>query len=344
MPIPAQCQTIADQIAELEGERENLKGLAGAEKWAALQKNANLARQILKKQEELDRCIVTHTTGYATEVVVLDLTGSTVVPAEGRMWQLSAPGAQSTIETSSVANGRISFAHGGSISGKSIGISIEDAPNAIFTGPLFRSGPFTTLPPGSPADPAGLIEIGVPAAVQIPAATLSSRLPAPAAFSLPAGVSITSLALSLGSGTATITVNASMMVSLGFLGTITLPFTYALTFAIVPSFNMNVVTEVCLVVPSGPARMTTSLGGFLSFILGSLSPAFEPMLTGTVVPALQSAINGVLLSTAASVVSLPALPAGVVLSMRRVVITPAGVAMFPSIGAYGGLLNKLTFP
>jgi len=344
MPVPPECQPIADEIAKLKEEIEPVEGLAGAEKWAALQKNANIRRVIIQKQSMLEQCILLHSPGYETEVVILDLTGSTVSPGEGRLWQLMPPTVQSVVETQTVQNGRIKFLHGGSNPGHSTGISIQDSPNPTFTGPMFRSGPFASLPPGSPANPGGLIEIGVPAPAPVSSAMLSAGLPAPTALPVPAGVTVTALTLTLGAGTATLIAGATVTVSLGIFGTLNLPLAYTLTFGIAPSFNMNDVTEVCLVAPTVPAVITTSLGGLFSFILSLISPSIEPGLTSTVVSAVQGALNSTLLSTAASALGLAALPAGVVVSVRRVVITPSGITFFPALGAYGGLLNKIPFP
>lgn len=344
MPVPTQCQHIADEITTLEGERESVKGLTTHEKWAALHRNALILKQITQKRAQLEQCVASNTTGYETEVVVLDVTGAAVLPADGRLWNLAPPATQAVVESKSVHNGRISFVHAGSIPNRSIGISIHEGANPTFNGPLFRSGPFASLPPGSPGDPAGLIEIGIVAGVPVSSAALMASLPPASSIPVPTGVAVTSVALSLGSGTATLLVGATLTASLGFLGPLIIPFTYALTFAIAPSFNMNVVTEVCVLTPTGAGSITTPLGGVANFILGFIAPSIEPMLTTTVVGAVQGALNSIIIATAATAVGLPALPAGVVVSMRRIVITPAGVSLFPAVGAYGGLLNKISFP
>jgi hypothetical protein len=259
------------------------------------------------------------------------------------MWELTPPTGQFATETRTVQGGRIQFIHGGSIPGRSIGISIHDAPNPTFTGPLFRSGPFASLPPGSPANPGGLIEIGIPAPATITSAALSAGLPPPTSLPVPAGVTVTSLTLTLGTGAATLTVSGTATASLGILGAVSLPFTYTLTFSIAPSFNMNDVTEICLVVPTGPGTLSTALGGPFSLFLAALSPFIEPGLTASVVAAVQGVLNTTIVATAASALGLAALPAGVVISMRRVVVTPTGIGFFPALGAYGGLLNKIPF-
>jgi hypothetical protein len=344
MPVPSQCQPIADQIEQLQGEREDVTGLAGAEKWAALQNNARIAREIVKQRARLEQCVLAHAPGYETEVIIYDLAGSVATPAEGRMWSITPPSTAAVIESHPVQGGRISFVHVGAIAGKSIGISIHDAPNPTFTGPLFRSGPFASLPPGSPGDPAGLIEIGVPPAVSIPLATLRAGLPTPGSIAVGSGVTVTSILATLGTGSATLAVGASMAISLRIFGTFTVSFTYTVSFTLSPSFNMNDVSEVCLLTPTGPAALTIPAGGVLNAIIAGMAPIFEPALTRTVLSSVQTALNTTILATAAGALNVPALPAGVVLSLRRVVITPAGVALFAAVGAYGGLLNKITLP
>jgi hypothetical protein len=356
MTVPPECQPIADKIVDLEAEKrslqEDLPGLTGGEKWSTLQDIAAINTKISDERRALDQCVLAHSPGYETEVVVFDLTGNSVPPYVGHLWQLAPPSPQTLRETRTVQGGRIAFVNGASFPGSSIGVSIHDNLGSIFPGALFRSGPLGALPPGSPTDPAGLIEIGVPATPPpILSATITAGLPA---LPMTVGVSgsfgmtsltIATLTITLGTGSVTLAVGATTTLALGFfLGSITFPFVYTLTFAIVPSLNMNDVTEICVVAPSGPGTLTTPLGGLPALLLSVAAPSIEPTIRASVVTTVQTALNAAIVTTAASVVGQATLPPGVVVSMRRVVVAPGGIVFFPSLGAYGGLLNKLPFP
>jgi hypothetical protein len=353
MTIPMPCQPIADEIEELEAKRADLQELlsetTGQAKWKLLQQIAAIKHQIAGKQEALDRCVLANAPGYRTEITVFDLAGSTVLPYHVQQWQLTPPSSQGVFESRDVVAGSVTFANGASFPTGSIGISVHDAPGSIFPGVLFRSGPMAALPPGSPGDPAGLIEIGVPAVPPVPLATIVAGFPAlpmTTAISTSLGtlsVRIASLTLTLAPGSATLTVGLIISVIFGPFGTTALPFTYTLPFTIVPSSNMNDVTEICLVVPSGPDTVTAPPGP-LDLVVGPILPLLAPRIRPVVVSTLQTSVNGSILSAAAGAVGLTTLPAGVVVSMRRVVIATGGIVFFPALGAYGGLLNKITLP
>ena len=121
-------------------------------------------------------------------------------------------------------------------------------------------------------------------------------------------VRIASLTLKLDPGKATLTVGLIISFILGPFGTTALPLTYTLPFTIVPSSNMNDVTEICLVVPSGPDTVTAPLGP-LALVVGPILPLLAPQIRAVVVSTLQTSVNGSILSAAAGAVGLTTLPA-----------------------------------
>lgn len=368
MPIPIQCQTYADEIARLTAEKESLQEgvseLTGSAKWQRLAAIRDLVEQITQQQRALKQCILQNAPGYETEVVILPAPGATVsLPAEGQLWELGPPSGQREIESRTIVGGRIKFVHAGSIRGASIGISIREPASSTSNGPLFRSGPLASLPPGSPADPAGLIEIGAAASVVVSSATLAA-LPLPSVpFSpphTPLPITITSITPpTLSTGEITLGVGGTATVSQTLLNTIglgniigpgpgasmTIGFAYSLAFGLVPSANMNNVGEAILVVPSRPGTLTamTTVGPVFDFVLNLIAPLVEPVLRPFATDAIQGALDAAVPPLAASALGLPSLPPGVVLSLRRIVITPSGVSFFPSMGAYGGLLPKINW-
>jgi hypothetical protein len=319
--------------------------------------------EIMQQQRALEQCILRNAPGYETEVAILPASGATVsLPAEGQLWELRPPSGQREIESRTITfpGGRIKFVHAGSISGASIGVSIREPASSTSNGPLFRSGPLASLPPGSPADPAGLIEIGAAASVVVSSATLAA-LPLPSVPFSPPGtplpITITAIApRTLGTGTITIAVGGTAIVSQTLLNTIGLGtivgpgvsmpvgFVYTPTFGLVPSANMNDVGEAIVVVASGPGTLVaaTALGPGFDLVLNLIAPLVEPVLRPFATNAIQGPLNAAIPPLAASALGLPSVPPGVVLSLRRIVITPSGVSFFPSMGAYG-LLHKINW-
>lgn len=352
MTVPVACQPIADQIDELRSAKKDLQdtlpGLAGQERWEVLSQIAQIEANIKKSQKALDQCVIANAPGYRTEVDVFDLSSSVVLPFTCRLWQLVPPTSQNLDETRQVQGGIVTFANGGSYAGTSIGVSVHDDPGSVFTGAMFRSGPLSSLPPGAPADPAGLIEIGVPTTPPlVTAATITAGLPALPMTVPVAGpfgvtsVTITSITPIFGPGTITLTIGATTTAILG----ITLPFAYTLTVSLAPSLNMNVVTEICVVTtPGGPGTLATPLGSFFSTMLGVIGIIIEPRIRAMVVATVQTALNAAILAAAATAIGQAALPPGVVLSMRRVVVTSGGIVLFPAFGAFGGLFDKIPIP
>jgi len=351
MGIPAGCQTIADEIDGLEQElqtaQQGVADLTGAEKWQEIQEIGRLVGKIEEKKRDLQECIFRNVPGYETEVAVFDLAGDTTLPYVGRLWSLPRGAVQREVESATVQGRRVSFRTAGSIPEATIGISIHDGASSPSTGPLFRSGLLASLPPGAPADPAGLIEIGVPAppAVPISQAMITASLPAPP-FSVPGAshpTTVTGLTVTLGApavGTATLGVDATVTPGFPVIGD--LPVSYTLTFAVAPSINMGATDEVCVVTAPTPGMLSTIAPAqpALSLVAASI----EPELRENVVRTIQSAINTTILARTAAALGLTALPSGVVVSMRQVRITPAAVTLLPALGAYGGLLNKIRFP
>lgn len=351
MGVPAGCQPIVDEIdrmeAELETVRQGVGDLTDHEKWAAIQEIGRRVDEIEDKKKELQECIFRSVPGYQTQVVVFDLAGDTTLPYVGRIWSLPTGAVQREAEVATVQGGRISFRTAGSIPAATIGISIHDAASSPSTGPLFRSGFLASLPPGAPANPAGLIEIGVPAppAVPVSQAMITASLP-PVPFPVPGAsrpTTVTGLTLTLGTPTAvTATLVATATVTPGFPVIGDLPVTYTLTFSIAPSMNMGATSEVCVVTAPTPGTLSTIAAAqpALSLVAASI----EPELRENVVLTIQTVINTTILSRVAGAVGLTALPGGVIVSMRQVRITPAAITLFPALGAYGGLLNKIPFP
>jgi hypothetical protein len=315
-----------------------------------------LLRQLAEKRAALAACIAQHPRGYQTQVVVRDFsTGGTTLslPVRGVRWELApATGLQHVLEVQTVQNQTLAFWGPGSPGpDRSVGMSIHDGPNLLFQGPLFRSGALLALPPGAPEDPAGLIEIGIPnppPPIQLP--RINSMLPGVGAVlstSPPVTVAAPAPVVTLAAGTddtpGTATLQLSGTVQLpGPIGPVPIPFRFSVTFTITPSADMNDTTRVCTVAATTPASLTTTAPEPLGSLFALAAQTLGPLLTGRVFQLLQdSALNPAILTGVAAAFGLPALPTGVVVSMRSIVTHPTEVRLFPALGAFGGLFGRL---
>lgn len=327
MPVPPQCQTFVDQIEELKSELEDVGDAVGAQKFQIAAHNHQIWQKIGQLQTQLSSCIIAFGGGYSTEVVVLDLTpggGMVNVPLEATLWHGSA-----AVENRPVQGGKVSFANGPTAPFGTTAISVDESSNPLFTGPLCRTNQLGTLPPGSPGNPTGAITIVIPGPAPVSAATLAAAVPLsaipPISGFTPTGITPTPGVP--GPGLITVTITGLL---LGFL-----PVTYAYVFTIVPSRTMTAVATTIVDVTPSPGTITSAaIGGFAGVVFSTLMAAVEPMLRAAVTPPVATAINSAIVSAATTFLGRP-LTAFETISMRRVVITTAGITFFPTLCTYG---------
>ena len=333
MPVPSQCQGIADELEQLNAEKRDLQsqleGLAGPEKWKIVAEIARIMTKIQATSGRLDACVLAFGPGYRVDIVLLDLVpgGSVAQPVTGHICALFPPGRQNVVESVAALTGTCTFVHPPtSPPPAAIGLSVDEQGSAIFDGQLFRSGTLGALPASSTGFPAPTVEIVAAPPVQIPA----SMVTAPASIpGLPSGVTLSGPPTAmLSSGAITIAVTGTITATI-FSFTVAVPFSYALSVTLTPSGDVNNPARVCSVRQLGPGTLTTTAGGLLGLIFSFAAPGLEPSVTSTVVPGIEAAINALILSSVAG-----AVPAGAVVSMRRIVITASGIALFPAVGRF----------
>lgn len=325
MTAPLQCQSIVDEIDALEGSIKEVGELSGKERSAAIQWNARVRQDIVNARQRLNACVLAFGGGYATDVLVIDATpggGTVTFPIEGNLWTLtSAPPVH--IERQTVQSGRLSFVKGQSTQAGPFAISIDEPSSATFTGPLFRSRSFPTLPVGTPANPTGQIEILVLGPVPVSSAAVTTLF---AGVALPAvpSIAINSVTLTLGAGSITIVVGGAIY---------GIPVNYAYECTLTPSHNMSKTGIVCDVASRGTLS-TPVLTGFAGIIFTALASVVEPLIRAIVTDAVQTTVNAAVAAAAATAIGRPLTPFETI-SMRRIVVLPSGIVLFPTIGRYG---------
>jgi hypothetical protein len=310
-------------------------------------------RQLAEKRGALAACLDQYPSGYHTQVVVRDLSagGATpFLPVRAVRWELApASGLQHVLEIQAVHDQTVSFwGTGAAGAERSIGVSVHDAPNLRFPGPMFRSGALSALPPGAPENPAGLIEIGIPKSPPpIQVTTINSMLPAVGAVlsttplvtvAAPAPTVTLSADTADTPGTATLQLSGMAQIP----GSVTVPFQFSIAFKVTPSADMNAATTVCEVAATTSPSLTTTAPEPLASLFAAAAQVLAPLLTDTVFSLVQDKVmNPAILTAVAGAFGLPAVPAGVVVSMRSISIHSTEVRFFPALGAFGGLFSKL---
>lgn len=231
-------------------------------------------------------------------------------------------------------------------------------------GPIFRSGVFTTLPPGAPTDPNGFIDVALDDMRTVTQATIDASLPAvpPAApFTITgtdgSSVTVTGLSALVGSGS----------IAISAAGTAThpslpapQPFSYTVSLSMVPETSVRDLTSTLVVWAPAPGTLTfTSSGGIAAdvqtAIFNLLAGWIEGTLRTALVGAVTAAVNTAAIGAAATALGVgtpagtpPVLPAGVILSFRRVVLGTiggiTGIHVWAALGSFGSLAARFPPP
>jgi hypothetical protein len=347
MPLDPQCQPIANAIAALESQRAaihaGLAAMTPIDRWKALVQIGDLRRQIADQQMQLDQCQRLHLASYEAEVVVLDTSNAPPGSRTARLWSMD--GVPTELESAALVGGVFHFAT--NTAGTSIGITVEETGNPLVQGVDFRSGTLEELPRQAPEDPSGRVEIVVGPTLTFAAEELtawlgeiavplhtSSDIPPP----IPGTVDITvsSLSVTLLAGAIDVIASGTANVSGPLWGSQLAPFKLELPISLglphTPDSDYG-----CDVLIHGAPSLT--VGGPLGSILTTLTQTFVDFVGGQSLPLLRTAINGALSSAVAAIYGLDEPPHLSVISLRRFEVTPGGVIIEPTIGAFGDVLS-----
>jgi hypothetical protein len=218
------------------------------------------------------------------------------------------------------------------------------------TGPLFRSGMFaTTLPTAFPTDPNGMINILELDATNLPISQAQLDTDVAAGFKLPhrlpAQVVVETLSTPIGNGDITIIAQGTWTAPDGASQS----FKYVVSVELLPSTQMFPDTsEVVGISTIGDGTISFAPNPdpwFLSVADWAIATIFKPFILGNIAPMLRSTltarIQGIVISQANKLFGFPpggSLPAGVVLSLERVLVDPTnGIRVIAALGSFGPL-------
>lgn len=290
---------------------------------------------------------------YETQVTIV-FQGSSV-PVTGTLWDcwLQSTGSphehEDLWETEPWTGGRLTFVNGPSVlvNLHAIALSLDDT---TLPGKIFRSGAnYTGLPagassPGGAVPQSGIVEALCGDLVTMSPLDVNNAFPLPT-VSLASGTTITAIPFPVFS-TNNILFSAQGKTGDGYGGTIGFTYTININFALSTSeFHNGTIMEG---IKNGPSSIN-----FVGDIADAVRKILDGWVDSTIIPgviaAFSAAITKSVLANAAAAVgkaggtTLTTLPAGVVLSLRNIIVSSSGLGALPALGAYGGLFNKL-FP
>ena len=336
MPVAPECQPIADAISALQKQEQaqldKIAGLAGADKWSAMQVLGTIRQQISQQQASLDQCNQRHAADLTINVDVTDVSGSTRPNRIARVWKL-ASGQQTVQQTATIQKGSVTFPGVLGPSRQSFGVTIEGTDDPGVNGPDFRSGPLPPAPTSPADDPVGQVEIVVLSPFDItPNLLAQAALPLPIQSSS-GGISfsVTTLQFTVANGTIGLAAggNASGM---GVNST----FAFQSTVQIAPSYSMSL-SRILEISPSTSPRL--SMSGFVGSVLQALAPTISNVVDTAALQQLGLFLNNFIAKQVASSLGLSVLPSGSVLSIRQLQADANGLSVTPVLGAFGTVLS-----
>jgi hypothetical protein len=336
MPNAPECQPIADAISGLQKQEQaqlaKIAGLAGADKWSAMQALGAIRQQISQQQASLDQCNQQHAADLTINVDVTDVPGTTGPNRIARVWKL-ASGQQTVQQTATIQKGSVTFPGLLGPSRQSFGVTIEGTDDPGVNGPDFRSGPLPPAPSSPADDTIGEVEIVVLSPFDITPGLLAQAAPPLPIQSSSGGISfsVTTLQFTVTNGAIGLAVggNASGM---GANST----FTFQSTVQIAPSYSMSP-SKILEISPSTTPKL--SMPGFVGSILQALAPMISNVVDTAALQQLGLILNNFIANQVASSLGLSALPSGSVLSIRQLQADANGLSLTPVLGAFGTVLS-----
>ena len=344
MPVPPQCQPIADLIANLSGQeqdaRDAIPNLGGADRWKKMLDLGKLRQQLTEQETLLSQCQKQNAADVQTAIVVFDLPGGTSQRRIARVWKVTQDG-QAVKQTVTVQDNAVTLNEILGTDRQSFGITVEGTDDTTVNGPDFRSGPLPTAPAGDQPDPTARIELVILPSITILASSLSQAappLPIQLSFSFGAigniSISVTSLDVVIDSGDVSFT--ASGTASSALPSPVSSPFTFKNSLHIAPAFSMTPSVIVDVLTGSAP---TLTMPGLIGSIIQSLTPMLSSALVAQNVSPMLSLLNTLIATQVADSLGLSALPSGCVLSIRSLTFEKDTITCTPVLGAFGTVLS-----
>jgi hypothetical protein len=376
-PVPAPCSALADEVAALEAEERSLRAtlanLSGFTAWATLFRLSRIPDDLDKFRQSLRGCIEIAEADHLLpgELLVMDLTGVDPTAAAAnrivQLWEVTSSGATVRDPAGNVCgtwfpiNRQLPQQFGITVLNTDLAGLQAAALDAMADVPCdFRSAPIpsTAVPSGGPLR----VEVALGpqlrlTADQVTAWVIDAFTPHSqplAAGGVDAVVSTTGARASLINNGIRGTVFGSVSFpGTPLLGALTVPFSIGVGASVrvpvavardgpPPSVSTPPLGQIVEVAPLGPPdiQLTGDLGPLATLV----SNALAAFVTDLVMTQLRQIVQRELPQAVARALALPALPAGVTLTIRQLSINPREILFQPTLGGFGTTLSTFTAP
>jgi len=353
-PVPAQCQAQDEAVAALKTQFNALvdqaNSLSGDAVWPVLAQLRDLSRQLDAAKLDLAHCIDTYnnpggTSDFApipvTVHVISAAAGLPTGPQEATVWALTDSGPQNVL-AAPVDNGEFVV---NQVFPPRTAISVATTGVVQLRGPDFRSGVLEDLT-GNPLR----IEIVLGPVIRISQEELNTVLATLLPIAAPpmnesmvqANGTITTLAVGLEPGVATITASGSLSgsaygIPLGDLG-----FSGSVGLAVTPSVAPDA-QDLVEVTTATPVAVEFS-GSLIAAVANSLSGLFGPFVENLGMTQLLTRLTQWLPGAISQSLLLAGLPKDCTLSVRDVSIEHGAISAQPVLGCVGNALSTFDPP
>ena len=346
-PVPQACQPIADDVASLESQEQQLRAqlatLTGAAAWAALAQLGQVRQQLVRRRADLDACVRDNSAALMATLVVIDVGPAS--PTQTRvatLWEITPTGA--TRRENAAVNAD-SFSFVGPLPA-TFGVTVPTGGEAMILGPDFRTGQLTTA--ALPAPDAVRAEVVLGPLVRLEPSDLA-RLAStftPTTSHIESGpveadLSTTSVSAELMHGAvvvrATGQVDVRTVFGLGDRGA----FAASATLRLVPSSAPGSTDLVDLLKVSD---VLVQLPGLAGQLVDQVLPLIRNFLEDLLSTQLRNLLRTELPAAVSRSFLLAGLPPDVVLSIRRLSIEPSALEFQPTLSALGTALSTFTPP
>ena len=346
-PVPQACQALADDVAALEVQEQQLRAqiptLSGAPAWAALAELGQIRLDLGRTRADLDQCIRQNSAALQATLVIIDLgPGGAPAARVATLWEITPAGATQR-EASTVSADAFSFA--GPLPA-TLGLTVATAGDPTILGPDFRSAAVTAgaLPPQG----ALRVEVVLGPVVRFEqvdvarlAATFTPTTSRIGAGAVQADLSVMTVDATLTNGG--IVARASGQVEIRALSGVVDrgSFSASGTLRLVPIGvpGLNDLVDLLSV-----SEIQVQLPGIAGAFVDGVLPLIRTFVEGMLTDHLRAIIQRELPAVVNRAFVLTGLPPDVVVSVRRLSVDPTAIMFQPALGAIGTTLSTFTVP
>jgi hypothetical protein len=352
-PVPPACQPIADSVAALDAQEQQLRAglasLVGAPAWSALAQLGRVRQQLTDGRVALAECVRQNSAALQATLAVIDVDPGAAVPARiAGLWELTPPGGGGAIQREVSTVSGDSFAFTGPLP-TAFGLTVTTVAAPTVFGPDFRSAALSAA--SLPTDGPLRVEVVVGPTVRLEQSDLARVAAAFTPTTSPllggSGPLATNAKLDVRQIDATLSDSGIVARAFGQVAIRALGiaesgiFEANATVRAVPT-NLPAVADLVDVVTVSDLQV--QFPAFASGMGDTVLPLVRGYLADLLTDQLRDVLRAELPAAVLRALVLPALPPDVVISVRKLSIDASALEFQPALGAIGTTLSTFAPP